>query len=251
MIHWLRNALRSSPIFAFNQVDRDKWIAQQASQLASGSRVLDVGAGSCPYRQLFAHCEYKTQDFKGLQGEQLLSGSYGGIDYICDATDIPVDAATFDAVICTEVIEHVPHPEKVIKEFSRILKPGGVLLLTAPLGSGLHQEPYHYYGGFTPYWYQHFLSEVGFEAIQVYPNGGGFRFFGQESLRFVRVSAPWKCKGLGLGLLLWVPLWVLLAPLLGGLVPLCCHYLDQIDTEPRFTVGYHVRASRSSNGALA
>lgn len=244
MIHWLRNALRTNPVFAFNQVERDRWIAKQASRLAPGSRVLDIGAGSCPYRPLFSHCEYRSQDFKGLQGEQLRSGAYGGIDYICDATDIPVDAATFDAVICTEMIEHVPEPTRVIEEFSRILKPAGELLLTAPLGSGIHQEPYHYYGGFTPFWYERFLRQAGFNHIDVEPNGGSFKFFGQESLRFIRSTSPLKLAAPAWVRVIWFPLWALLLPILGIVLPIAGHILDRYDTERRFTVGYHVRATR-------
>lgn len=244
MIRWLRNALRSSAVFAFNQVDRDRWVATQAARLTPGSRVLDIGAGSCPYRALFSHCDYQAQDFKGLQGEQLRSGTYGGIDYVCDATSIPVDAATFDAVICTEMIEHVPYPTQVIEEFSRILKPGGVLLLTAPLGSGIHQEPYHFYGGFTPYWYDKFLQEAGFEHIRIEANGGSFKFFGQESLRFIRTTFPLTLAAPIWVRALWSPVWIILLPVLGFLVPVIGHRLDRYDTERRFTVGYHVRAER-------
>jgi len=244
MIQWLRDKIRSSAVFAFNQVDRDRWIAAQAAGIPAGSRVLDVGAGSCPYRPLFAHCEYRSQDFKALQGEQLRSGGYGGIDYVCDAAAIPVEPCSFDVVLCTEMIEHVPHPDHVVAEFARILKPGGTLLLTAPLGSGIHQEPYHYYGGFTSYWYQRFLGESGFDMIRIEPNGGSYRFFGQEALRFVRMTAPWALSApLGIRII-WFPLWLVLLPVLGVLMPLLGWALDKYDDEKRFTVGYHVRASR-------
>lgn len=245
MIGWLRNTIKTSPIFAFNQVDRDKWIAGQAKRLASGSRVLDVGAGSCPYRRLFDHCDYRAQDFKGLHGDQLRSGGYGGIDYVCDATAIPVDAATFDAVVCTEMLEHVTHPVRVVEEFARILRPGGVLLLSAPLGSGIHQEPYHYYGGFTPYWYERFLPEAGFEQIEVSPNGGSFKFFGQESLRFIRTTSPLRLAAPLWVRAVWAPFWVFLLPILGVGLPILGYVLDRYDSERKFTIGYHVRARRS------
>ena len=147
-------------------------------------RSLDIGAGSCPYRQCFDHCEYLAQDFTGLQEEQLRHGGYGRIDYICDAADIPAPDATFDAILSTEMLEHVADPLAVIRECARLLKPGGVLLLTAPLGSGIHQEPHHYYGGFTPYWHRTFLAQAGFKQITVEANAGSFMFFSQEALRF-------------------------------------------------------------------
>lgn len=245
MFSAIKKVVGRSRLFAFNVFNRDSWIAQRAAELRQGTRVLDVGAGSCPYRAHFAHCDYKTQDFQGLQDDQLRHGGYGQIDYICDAIAIPVESGRFDAVLCTEVIEHVPEPIKVIFEFGRLLRPGGVLILTAPLGSGIHQEPYHYYGGFTPYWYQRFLGEAGFVNIVVEPNAGFFRYYSQESLRFLQLSVPTKLPFPAA--ILWAPFWLLSFPLFGLLIPVLSVLLDRFDVERRFTVGYHVTAIRSGN----
>ncbi|MBI3526322.1 MAG: class I SAM-dependent methyltransferase [Betaproteobacteria bacterium] len=243
MISALRSWLRASPVYAFNQVLRDRWIKAQAAAIPTGSQVLDVGAGSCPYRADFAHCEYHTQDFTALKGEQLRHGDYGSIDYVCDAANIPVAAASFDVVLCTEMLEHVPDPARVVGEFARILRPGGRLMLTAPLGSGLHQEPYHYYGGFTPFWYRKFLGEAGFTDIEIQPNGNFFALFSQEAIRFLRLSWPLRLPLLA-GLL-WLPAWLLLLPVFGVLLPPLAMWLDRYDNERRFTVGYHVSARRA------
>ncbi len=231
-------------IYAFNQYQRDRWVAVQAAQVAPGSRVLDVGAGSCPYRDLFAHCEYKTHDFARLQPEQLQGKKgYGAIDYTSDILSIPVPDASFDVILCTEVLEHVPEPIRAVQEFARILKPGGKLLLTAPLGSGLHQEPYHFYGGYTPHWYRKFLKEAGFESITIEPNGGFFKHYGQESLRFVTLLAPWREER---SRLVWFPFWLLSLPWFVVICPLLGYVLDGLDRERAFTVGYHVTAVRCS-----
>src|SRR5882724_6670113 len=141
----LREWLKSSPLFNFNQVLRDQWVRAQAESVPTNSRVLDVGAGSAPYRGFFKHCRYFTQDFARLDPSQLLHKSYDDIDYVSDAASIPVEAGRFDAVICTEVLEHLAEPIEVVKEIARVLRPGGKLILTAPLGSGIHQEPFHFY----------------------------------------------------------------------------------------------------------
>ena len=246
MIKKLRSILGRSPVYSFNLVNRDSWVAQQAEALPAGSLILDVGAGSCPYRELFHHCEYRAQDFSGLQPAQLRHGSYGRIDYVCDATAIPVEDRSFDAVLCTEMLEHVPDPHAVLRELSRILKPGGRLLLTAPLGSGIHQEPHHYYGGYTPYWYSHFLAKLDFERIDIQANGGSLKFFGQESLRFLSLSRPFRSINLVTSML-WLPIWLLLLPILGGVIPLVAYWLDRFDREQRFTVGYHVTAHKKDD----
>jgi SAM-dependent methyltransferase len=230
-------------IYSFNQYERDKWVASQAASIVSGSRVLDVGAGSCPYRSLFAHCDYKTHDFGRLQPGQLLGRKeYGEIDYVSDILSIPVPDASFDAILCTEVLEHVPRPDKALREFARILRPGAKLILTAPLGSGLHQEPYHFYGGFTPYWYSRFLAEAGFARIKVEGNGSFFRLYGQESIRFSVIVDPRRRRRWER--LLLIPVWLVTLPLQRVLIPLLCFFLEGFDAERKFTVGYHVTAER-------
>jgi ubiquinone/menaquinone biosynthesis C-methylase UbiE len=225
--------------FRFNQYERDQWIKGVVKEIPDNSRVLDVGAGSCPYRELFARCEYKTHDFAQLKPEQLLGKEYGKIDYVSDIKNIPVPDASFDVIICTEVFEHIPEPIPVVKEFARILKPGGKLILTAPLQSGIHQEPYHFYGGYTPFWYQHFLGENKFENIKIEENGRFNRFYSQESIRFLRMNHPLK----NLVTFLFTPVWILLAPLV-IITTLLAPLLDTFDSEKRFTIGYHVLANK-------
>ncbi len=236
-------------IFKFNQHERDRWMEKNAGHLSAGLRVLDVGAGSCPYRSLFSHCIYKTQDFSSLSKDQLTDhAGYGQIDYVSDILSIPVSDASFDVIICTEVLEHVPEPILALREFSRILKPGGKLLLTAPLGSGIHQEPYHYYGGYTPYWYRRFLPESGFNNIEINANGGFFKHFAQESIRFAKICVPWKMiagKPWQIG---WMVFWVLSLPWMLFVLPVICYWLDsRFDESHLFTVGYHVTATKAGN----
>ncbi len=238
---WVPSWLRQ--FYASNHVNRSRWVASQAETLPAGSMVLDVGTGTSPYRSFFAHCDYKAHDFAQLDPDLLWGRrGYAPLDYVSDIASIPVQSGSFDAVLCTEVLEHVPEPIAAVKELGRILRPGGRLLLTAPLGSGLHQEPYHFYGGYTPYWYEKFLGEAGFEQISIEANGGFFQHYAQESTRFVSLTAPWH----GSMQLLWTPFW-LLSTLWGYFwAPIWASFLDRVfDMDKAFTVGYHVTAIRS------
>lgn len=241
----LRKVFLGSSVYNFNLVERDRWVKAQAKTIPAGSRILDVGAGSCPYRPIFSHCRYETHDATPLAPDQLRDKEgYGTINYVSDATAIPVANESFDAVLCTEVLEHVPEPIRVVNELHRILRPGGVLLLTAPLGSGLHQEPYHFYGGYTPYWYATFLQRAGFETVEVVPNGGFFKHYGQEGIRFCKLASPFALSAPLLLRLVWAPFWLLLSIWTFALGPIVCWYLDRFDRSREFTIGYHVRAVR-------
>lgn len=228
--------------YAFNQYNRDRWVSAQSSYIPSGATVLDVGAGTGRYRQYFAHCDYRAHDF-GLEPSTI--GNYTVLDYQSDITTIPVPDASFDVVLCTEVLEHVPEPAKAIHEFARIVRPGGRVLLTAPLRSRLHQEPYHFYGGFTPHWYRKFLPEAGFEVESIEANQGFFSHFGQEARYYSALIDPRKTLSMGVVRWLFLTiLWLITLPVFRLLFPLVGITLDRLKLNHDDTVGYHVSAIR-------
>jgi len=169
---------------------RDQWILQQATALPPGSRVLDAGAGASKYRPYFKHCHYETQDFCQYQGE--LVRYTQPIDHVCEITKIPLEDASLDCILCTEVFEHVVDPMAVLREFRRLLKPGGVLLLTSPQGSYVHMEPYHFYGGFSHYWYRHWLPALGFEVGSISPQCGPGRVAVYGLVQFYGYWRKWE-----------------------------------------------------------
>jgi SAM-dependent methyltransferase len=171
---------------------RDCWVKAQAQTLPSGSRVLDAGAGASKYQPYFAHCRYETQDFCKYGGE--LVKYLKPLDYICEITSIPLEDGCLDAILCTEVLEHVVDPMAVLKEFSRLLKPGGRLFLTAPMLSFLHMEPYHYYGGFTQFWYKHWLPRFGFTIQSIAAYGGPGQSYRNHTWGFFQSWSSAECS---------------------------------------------------------
>lgn len=245
---WARHgwARRAFAIYAFNRFNRDEWIRREAQRVPPGARVLDVGAGGAPYAASFAHCAYYKHDLAPLRPEQVQEGGYAALDLVGDIAALPVRDATFDVVLCTEVLEHVPRPGAAVREMARILRPGATLLLTAPLGSGLHQLPYHYYGGYTPAWYERVLGQVGFEQVEITANRGFFAQYGQESIRFTRLLLGEGRAG-GLPGLAAGAFGLLSAPWFAGALPALCHLLDassRCEANRWYPVGYLVKATR-------
>ncbi len=105
------------------------------------------------------------------------------IDLVSDITAIPAPDASFDAILCSEVLEHVPEPTHALDEFMRLLKPGGTLILTAPFASLVHFAPYYFCTGFSKYWYEHHLTTRGFQIKELSPNGDWFAYTEQEISR--------------------------------------------------------------------
>ena len=235
-------------IFGYNRMRRGEWVVKQANKIPNGAKVLDVGAGGCPHREKFNHCEYFTQDFVQLSDLQIQTQEgYGKIDFVSDILDIPVPDNSYDVILCTEVIEHIPNPILAIKEFSRILKPSGTLLITAPLQSGLHQEPYHFYGGYTKYWYQKFLTENNFTKLNIESNGSlHTTYFALGSTifkSFLEVLAD--DTSLHLKLVAFISL-IIFTPIFLILNPIFCFLWESVYKQKGFTAGYHVSAEKQS-----
>lgn len=231
-------------MYAFNRFGRNEWIAQEAGNVPAGASVLDIGAGDCPYRNLFAHCRYRAHDFKRLQQDDLQDRSgYGAIDIESDITAIPLPTGSVDVILCTEVLEHIPDPIASVREMSRLLCPGGKLILTAPLRSGLHQVPFHFYGGYTPYWYERFLPAFGLDVQSIQPAFGILRSYAEDGLRVLIFFSPIGRLPLALRIAMF-PLFLVLIPFLGVLVPLLARLFDALDHDPAFAGGYRVIAVR-------
>lgn len=215
---------------------RGEWLARQAVDVPAGARVLDAGAGEGQYRPLFAHTRYESQDFAQYEGSGDAGApetwTYNKLDYVCDLTAIPVADGSFDVVICTEVMEHVPEPLAALRELGRVTAVGGRILLTAPLGSGMHQEPYHFYGGFSRHFWARALPELGFEIDEIVPLRGLLSHAAQELHRASRYLA------------LQDRLPPEQAWLMQEWLPRLLHDQDNAVAIEQFTAGYMVRATK-------
>ena len=131
-------------------------------------RLLDLGCGKVPLYGLYR--EYVSETVCVDWSNSLHGNSH--VDAECDLThDLPFADASFDTILLSDVLEHIPAPERLWREMARLLKPGGELLLSVPFFYWLHEEPYDYYR-YTKYALQRFAEETGFDTILIKELGG-------------------------------------------------------------------------------
>jgi len=173
-----------NPVF-----EREEFVKRKLAELSKDSILLDAGCGSQIYKKYCAHLNYKAQDFGKYTGDEKEAFNttsqyeYGSLDYQGNIWDIKVKENAFDNILCTEVFEHIPYPIETVKEFSRVLKSGGKLILTAPSNSLRHMDPYYFYSGFSDRWYEKILVENGFKIISIDQVGDHYRWVSTELLR--------------------------------------------------------------------
>lgn len=224
-------------------------IKQFSDSVSPGSRILDAGAGLKPYEKFFEHCQYESCDFGDCQEfySNLDDGRRDDLaarhTYVCPIDDIPVEDGTYDFILCSQVLEHVPYPLAAVKELHRVLKSSGQLFVTVPQGYGIHGEPYNFFY-FTRYGLELVLKDAGFEVIKVEERGGYFYYLYDRLANAIpRIVVGYKSR-MSIMMLLLSPIHVFLAYLLGPVLLL----LEPLDKEKRFTMGYVSLARKKQEG---
>jgi SAM-dependent methyltransferase len=176
---------------------------------------LDVGCGTQPYLAYFTHIPKKTAcDF---------DAGRGNVDFACPADNVPLPDACMDSILCTEVLEHVPEPMAVWKEFHRLLRPGGKVLLTTPMYWPAHELPYDFYR-YPEHGLRRLAKESGFEMLSLIPRGGPWALWGQVTMHVLVRFFPFAWQRF-----LWNRF------IIG---------IDSRSTAPRMTLGWTVLAQK-------
>lgn len=185
-----------------NEPTRIAWLEKTLAAIPAGSSILDAGAGQQQFRKYCAHLRYVSQDFSQYDGKGDGAGLQDGkwdtskIDIVSDITTIPAKDSSFDTVMCTEVLEHVPDPVKALNELARLVRPDGWLILTAPFCSLTHMAPYHFATGFSEYFYRNHLSRLGMEIVDLQLNGNYFEYLAQEIRRLRGIANRYASREL-------------------------------------------------------
>jgi SAM-dependent methyltransferase len=162
---------------------------RRAGRFSSGV-LLDVGCGSKPYRHVFEDSVDRyigldlTPDFrKGVSlarpvGMPKIVRKMIGYsqrqppmpDIVANALALPFKSNSVDTLLASELIEHIADPGVFLSEARRVLKDGGVLILTAPFVWFYHESPCDYLR-FTRWGLEHILGENGLRVLSIMPYG--------------------------------------------------------------------------------
>lgn len=135
-----------------------KWI----DHLPDNNLIIDLGCGALKNYELL-----KKQRPIFVDGAK-----FDGVNIVCDFNNsIPLKNNSADAILCSNVLEHLPEPKKFIREISRILKEGGECLILVPFVIKNHQEPFDFHR-YTKYGLEYYINDAGLKNFEIIEVGG-------------------------------------------------------------------------------
>ena len=168
-------------------------------------KVLDVGCGQSPYRFLL---DPTQASYQGIDIADAAKFDYHNADIVpFNGQDIPFADGSFDAFLCTEVLEHVQGYQHLVDEMHRVSKPGARGVVTVPWSARYHYIPFDYFR-YTPSALKVMFAR--FSEVDIRPRGTDVSAIAAKLVAmFFRNLLPglsWK--------LVLLPLWLALLPLL-------------------------------------
>ena len=142
-----------------------------------GLRVLDVGCGCKPYYPFLVPYASEYRGLDAHPGPQ--------VDDLGTVAALPYDDASFDVVLCTQVLEHVEDPLGAVREIARVLAPGGVVFLSTHGVFLYHPDPVDYWRWTHAGLERLFSDAASWSEVQVTPNGEAIACIGYLTCQYL------------------------------------------------------------------
>lgn len=152
-------------------------------------KLLDFGCGQKPYRSLFEVEEYLGVDYENPGHPH----TNENIDVYYDSKHLPFPDNSFDSVFSSEVFEHIFNLEEILVELNRVLKMGGLILLTCPFSFCEHEIP-NDYARYTSFAIRHLMTKYGFEVVEQYKTGNSIETLVQMQLIYIHLHLYSRLK---------------------------------------------------------
>jgi SAM-dependent methyltransferase len=178
--HWVRQL--SGDTLMVRSLERELILrlGRLSTLLPPGSRILDIGAKS-------AQCTFHTLDIEARYNPDVIAE--------LDELGKVVPEGSYDAILCTEVLEHTRNPSVAVEEMRKALKPGGVLLASSPFIIPYHPDPSDYWRMTAEGWA---VLKERFSHVDILPHGN-------------QALCVWYLAGMGWGMPLRLLDWAVFA----------------------------------------
>jgi SAM-dependent methyltransferase len=142
--------------------------------------MMDFGCGSKPYKSLFNVEKYIGVDFEN-PGHPHINEQ---IDVFYDGKKIPFENEYFDSVFSSEVFEHVFNLDEILKELNRVIKTGGLMLITCPFAICEHEVP-HDFARYSSFGIKYLLEKNGFAILKQEKTANSIETINQMRLTYI------------------------------------------------------------------
>lgn len=216
-----------------------KFVQEIANILPAGSLILDAGAGECAYKKYFSDFGYESIDLGVGDSEW----NYETLDHVGPLHDMPISSGKYDAVLCTQVLEHLEWPRESVCEMFRVLKPGGKLFMTVPMAHEEHQTPYDFFR-YTSYGIRSICDNAGFKRTTVKPFGGIAIRLAYELPALLNVYPVLMTDGRGGGFVFIRKIMRLFFRSIVGGIQVFLIWSDRFDSKKNYPFGWSVIAEK-------
>lgn len=170
-----------------SRISADMLAAAYAAAIGKFARghLVDLGCGKVP---LFDMYRDRTTQVTCVDWPNSLHETSHIDEYADLNKPLPFADAAFDTILSSDVLEHIWKHQMLWAEMSRILAPGGHLILGTPFLYWVHEAPHDYFR-WTPFSLRQACADVGLEVVELSPVGGALEVLGDIATKLIATKS--------------------------------------------------------------